>query len=133
MDGVPQKNEVIPIRLDLKCVNLTPTYENVHNKFSVTYMISILLIDDKKNNYYKDKEVKFFRVFKNGLIKKDEFWNKTFYGTDKPKKKKTKENNTANSNIENLASSNENEINKEADGNKQANDNKDVTNVQNDE
>lgn len=128
MDGVPQKNEVIPIRLDLKCINLTPTYENVHNKFSVTYMISLLLIDDKKNNYYKDREVKFFRVFKNGLVKKDEFWNKTFYGTDKPKKKKTKENNAVNSNIENLipsSSSNDNEINKGGDENNNKEENKD--------
>jgi hypothetical protein len=35
MDGAPVRGEVIPIRLHLSPYDLTPTYFNVHNKFSV--------------------------------------------------------------------------------------------------
>ena len=35
MDGAPVKGECIPIRLFLGAYDLTPTYKNVNNKFSV--------------------------------------------------------------------------------------------------
>ena len=35
MDGGPIKNEIVPIRFFLSPYELTPTYINVNNKFSV--------------------------------------------------------------------------------------------------
>jgi len=45
MDGCPSKNEVIPIRLFLKPYELTPTYVNINNRFSVKYFLNLVLID----------------------------------------------------------------------------------------
>lgn len=46
MDGAPVRGESIPVRLFMGGFDLTPTYRNVHNKFSlkcvVTYLSPIL-------------------------------------------------------------------------------------------
>ena len=35
MDGAPVRGECIPIRLFMSALDLTPTYRNINNKFSV--------------------------------------------------------------------------------------------------
>ena len=37
MDGAPVRGESVPVRLFLSGFDLTPTYRNVNNKFSVKY------------------------------------------------------------------------------------------------
>ncbi|MES1910865.1 MAG: hypothetical protein MHM6MM_003391 [Cercozoa sp. M6MM] len=54
MDGAPIKGESIPIRLFLKpLTKLSPSFGNVHNKFSVNYFLKMTLVDDDKRNFFK--------------------------------------------------------------------------------
>ena len=64
MDGGPIKNETIPIRFFLKPYDLTPTLNNVNNKFSVQYYINIVLTDVEERKYFKQHEIFFFRIKK---------------------------------------------------------------------
>ena len=64
IDGVPNKNEKIPIRFFLKSYNLTPTYPNIDNIFFVKYYLNLVIADDKDNRYFKQKEICLFRLFK---------------------------------------------------------------------
>eukprot|EP00963_Diacronema_lutheri_P001374 scaffold86_cov338-Pavlova_lutheri.AAC.37 len=47
MDGAPVRGESIPIRLFLSPYQLTPTYKNINNKFSVRYFINLVLVDEE--------------------------------------------------------------------------------------
>ena len=64
IDGVPNKNEKIPIRFFLKSYNLTPTYPNIDNVFFVKYYLNLVIADDQDNRYFKQKEICLFRLFK---------------------------------------------------------------------
>lgn len=68
MDGCPRKDEVIPIRLYLSGVDLTPSYgEASSNKFQVKYFLNLILIDDEGKRYFKQLEIQIYRkkwVFK---------------------------------------------------------------------
>jgi vacuolar protein sorting-associated protein 26 len=48
MDGSPIKDEVIPIRIYFKGYEITPSAANVNNKFTVKYMINLILIDEEE-------------------------------------------------------------------------------------
>ena len=61
MDGAPVKGEVIPIRLFLSPLDLTPTYRTVCNTFSVKYFLNLVLIDEEDRRYFKQQEVTFWR------------------------------------------------------------------------
>ena len=63
IDGVPNKNEKIPIRFFLKSYNLTPTYPNIDNIFFVKYYLNLVIADDNDNRYFKQKEIWLFRLF----------------------------------------------------------------------
>ena len=41
------KGESIPVRLFLGGFDMTPSYRNVHNKFSVKYYLNLVLIDEE--------------------------------------------------------------------------------------
>ncbi len=57
------KDEIIPIRIFLKAYkNLSPTYTNVNNKFSVQYFVSLVLIDQEDKRYFKQMEIKLHRL-----------------------------------------------------------------------
>lgn len=45
MDGEPCQGDMIPIRFYLGSSELTPTYRNVHNKFTVKYLLALVLTD----------------------------------------------------------------------------------------
>lgn len=62
MDGAPVKNEIIPIRFFLAPYELTPTYQNVNNKFSVKYYINLVLFDSKDKRYFKQHEIVLYRI-----------------------------------------------------------------------
>ncbi|EGR29496.1 hypothetical protein IMG5_154790 [Ichthyophthirius multifiliis] len=62
MDGCPRKGEVIPIRLYLSGVDLTPSYtETSYSKFQVKHFINLILIDDEGKRYFKQQEITVYR------------------------------------------------------------------------
>ncbi|XP_002965091.2 vacuolar protein sorting-associated protein 26A [Selaginella moellendorffii] len=62
MDGAPVRGESVPIRLFLSPFNLTPTYRNVNNKFSVKYYLNLVLVDEEDRRYFKQQEVTMYRA-----------------------------------------------------------------------
>jgi hypothetical protein len=61
MDGAPVKGESLPVRLFLGHFDLTPTYRNVHNKFSVKYFVNLVLVDEEDRRYFKQQEITLWR------------------------------------------------------------------------
>jgi len=61
MDGAPVRGESIPIRLFLSPYELTPTYKNVHNKYSVKYYLNLVLVDEEDRRYFKQQEITLWR------------------------------------------------------------------------
>lgn len=45
--------------------DLTPTYENVHNKFTVRYFLNLVLVDEEDRRYFKQQEIRLFRKAEN--------------------------------------------------------------------
>ncbi|KAJ8558562.1 hypothetical protein K7X08_035741 [Anisodus acutangulus] len=62
MDGAPVRGESIPIRLFLSPYELTPTYRNINNKFSVKYYLNLVLVDEEDRRYFKQQEITMFRL-----------------------------------------------------------------------
>lgn len=52
-DGEPDCNDQIPIRFYLGSSDLTPTYRNINNKFSVKYLICLVIIDQYDKRYMR--------------------------------------------------------------------------------
>ncbi|CAM9329162.1 unnamed protein product [Heterosigma akashiwo] len=61
MDGAPVKGECLPLRLFLKPYNLTPTYRNINNRFSVRYFLNLVLVDVEDRRYFKQQEITLWR------------------------------------------------------------------------
>jgi vacuolar protein sorting-associated protein 26 len=63
MDGAPVRGECIPVRLFLAGIqgDLTPTYRNVNNKFSVKYYLNLVLVDEEDRRYFKQQEIQMLR------------------------------------------------------------------------
>lgn len=61
MDGAPVRGESIPIRMFLSAYDLTPTYRNVNNKFSVKYYLNLVLVDEEDRRYFKQQEIQLYR------------------------------------------------------------------------
>ena len=62
MDGFPAKGETVPVRIFLaEHENLTPTYINCNNQFSVEYFLSIVLIDETNRRYFREHEIQLYR------------------------------------------------------------------------
>ncbi|KAL7717304.1 Vacuolar sorting protein 26 [Entamoeba marina] len=53
MDGAPVKGESMPIRVFLANLDLTPTYNNVNNMFSVNYYLHLVLVEEDGKRYFK--------------------------------------------------------------------------------
>jgi len=53
MDGAPVKGELVPVRFYLASTDLTPSYENVNNRFSCRYSLNLVLIDEQDRRYFK--------------------------------------------------------------------------------
>ncbi|KAH1130484.1 hypothetical protein J1N35_001862 [Gossypium stocksii] len=62
MDGAPVRGESIPIRLFLSPYELTPTYQNINNKFSVKYYLNLVLVDEEDRRYFKQQEITMYRL-----------------------------------------------------------------------
>lgn len=54
--------ESIPIRLFLSPYDLTPTYRNINNKFSVKYYLNLVLVDEEDRRYFKQQEITMYRL-----------------------------------------------------------------------
>ncbi|KAK2387607.1 vacuolar protein sorting-associated protein 26A [Trifolium repens] len=65
MDGVPIRGESIPIRLFLNPYELTPTYQNINNKFSVKYFLNLVFVDEEDRRYFKQQEITVYRLLEN--------------------------------------------------------------------
>jgi vacuolar protein sorting-associated protein 26 len=61
MDGAPVKDQCIPVRLYLSGFDLTPSYKNVQNKFSVRYFLNLVLVDEEDRRYFKQQEMFLWR------------------------------------------------------------------------
>lgn len=61
MDGAPVRGESIPVRAFLSPYELTPTFKNVHNKFSVKYYLNLVLVDEEDRRYFKQQEIHMWR------------------------------------------------------------------------
>lgn len=61
MDGAPVRGEAIPVRLFLGGFDLTPSYKDVHNKFSVSYILNLVLVDEDDRRYFKQREIFLWR------------------------------------------------------------------------
>jgi len=61
MDGAPVKGEAIPVRLFLGGFDLTPTYKDVHSKYSVSYILNLVLVDEDDRRYFKQREIFLWR------------------------------------------------------------------------
>ena len=61
MDGAPVKGEVIPIRMYLKSLDLTPTYQTVNSCFQVRYFLNIVIVDEDDRRYFKQAEITLWR------------------------------------------------------------------------
>jgi len=61
MDGCPVRGESIPVRLFLADCNLTPTYDNINNQFSVKYFLNLVLVDQEDRRYFKQQEITIWR------------------------------------------------------------------------
>eukprot|EP00741_Cyanophora_paradoxa_P012024 tig00020589_g11619.t1 len=62
MDGAPVRGESIPVRIFLSAFpDLTPTYKNVNNKFSVRYFLNLVLVDEEERRYFKQQEIHLWR------------------------------------------------------------------------
>lgn len=57
MDGAPVRGEVLPVRLHLKPLELSPSYELVQSKFSVKYLLNLVLVDSEDRRYFKQHEI----------------------------------------------------------------------------
>ncbi|KAF9625622.1 hypothetical protein IFM89_024690 [Coptis chinensis] len=62
MDGAPVRGESIPTRLFLSPYELTPTYRNINNKFSVKYYLNLVLVDEEDRRYFKQQEITVYRL-----------------------------------------------------------------------
>jgi len=61
MDGAPVRGESVPVRLYLSGFDLTPTYRNINNKFSVKYYLNLVLVDEEDRRYFKQQEITLWR------------------------------------------------------------------------
>lgn len=61
MDGAPVRGESVPVRLFLSPYDLTPTYRNINNKFSVKYFLNLVLVDEEDRRYFKQQEITMHR------------------------------------------------------------------------
>jgi len=81
MDGAPVRGESIPVRLFLGGFELTPSYRNVHNKFSVKYYLNLVLIDEDDRRYFKQQEITLWRKAPAKLLKSFNAANQHFEKT----------------------------------------------------
>ncbi len=61
MDGAPVRGESVPIRLYLSGFDLTPTYRNIINMYTVRYYLNLVIVDEEDRRYFKQQEILLWR------------------------------------------------------------------------
>ena len=61
MDGAPVRGESVPIRLYLAGFDLSPTYRNISNMFTVRYYLNLVIVDEEDRRYFKQQEIVLWR------------------------------------------------------------------------
>lgn len=69
LDGAPLKGETIPIRLFLAPYDLAPTMKDVLQKFTVSYSINLILVDEEDRRYFKQQDIHLWRRGESEFIK----------------------------------------------------------------
>ena len=59
-------------RLYLSPYETTPTYRNVHNKFSVSYLLNLVLVDEEDRRYFKQQEIVLYRLADSAQVRSDD-------------------------------------------------------------
>jgi hypothetical protein len=94
MDGAPVKGNVIPVRLLLGALPLTPTYKSANNKFSVKYALNMVLVDEEDRRYFKQTDIFLWRERPENLAKYEKDYLRldyiATYSDEKKKEKKKK-------------------------------------------
>lgn len=91
MDGAPVKGNVIPVRLLLGALPLTPTYKASNNKFSVKYALNMVLVDEEERRYFKQTDIFLWRERPENLVKYEKDYLKLQYTAVYPEVEKKKE------------------------------------------
>jgi len=82
MDGAPVKGEAIPVRLFLGGFELTPSYKDICNKFSVSYWLNLVIVDEDDRRYFKQREIFIWRMSDKKIAEKKKT-AETTHGTEK--------------------------------------------------
>eukprot|EP01127_Copromyxa_protea_P004365 TRINITY_DN1422_c0_g1_i1.p1 TRINITY_DN1422_c0_g1~~TRINITY_DN1422_c0_g1_i1.p1 ORF type:complete len:371 (+),score=92.83 TRINITY_DN1422_c0_g1_i1:40-1113(+) len=90
MDGAPVKAELIPVRVYLGAFPLTPTYKNIHGKFSVKYSLNMVLVDEEDRRYFKQTDIVFWRQRPELVEEGESKWQTLEYTPNFPEKKRKK-------------------------------------------
>ena len=61
MDGCPVRGEVVPVRLPLAGLPVTPSAVGPAQPFSVRYFLNLVLIDEEDRRYFKQQEILLWR------------------------------------------------------------------------
>jgi hypothetical protein len=113
MDGVPVKGESIPVRLFLGAFDLTPTYRNIQDKFTVKYTLNLVLVDEEDRRYFKQHEIQLWRKRPGTLVEQDATRHTARHAGSRPtetkRKRKSKKNADPNAVAESPSSDPENE------------------------
>jgi vacuolar protein sorting-associated protein 26 len=60
-DGKPDTDDIIPIRMNVGCYDLSPTYRDVNSYLSVKYYLKLVIIDEEERQYTKQQEIYLWR------------------------------------------------------------------------
>ncbi|CAD8079273.1 unnamed protein product [Paramecium primaurelia] len=61
MDGCPQKRRSCTNQTFLSCIDMSSTFTNVSGKFSVKYILNLILVDEDDRRYFKQQEITVYR------------------------------------------------------------------------
>jgi len=94
MDGAPVKGNIIPIRLLLGALPLTPSYRDIERKFAVKYALNVVLVDEEDRRYFKQTDIFLYREKPENLVPHDMAFLRldytAVYSDDKAEKKDKK-------------------------------------------
>lgn len=62
MDGAPSRNEIIPLKIFLTGIPLTPSFDDVNSRLQVVYYLNLVLIDVEERRFFKQCKIVLVRV-----------------------------------------------------------------------
>eukprot|EP00835_Amoeboradix_gromovi_P000293 NODE_10_length_47437_cov_0.363429.p11 type:complete len:388 gc:universal NODE_10_length_47437_cov_0.363429:8898-10061(+) len=61
VDGSISKGDMVPIRLFLAALQLSPTFKEIEKRISVRYFLNLVLVDEENRRYFKQQEIDMYR------------------------------------------------------------------------